>query len=152
MGTARHTSTWADSGSDRSRAACGSWPRDLRLGTFDWHHKGKHILHFVDGQQTRHGYVNDLFKPYDGEPYPLSTEQWRDYDDLKRAYEEFASQIRPDQPWAWSQAQERDQQTLKDWIATAARTTFGKWTIAVLARIGGSGAFEPGDTSALHYF
>jgi L-amino acid dehydrogenase len=124
----------------------------LHVATFPWHHEGKAILHFTDGQRIQHGYVGDDFQPYPGEPYPLTQEQWQDYDRIKHSYEDLASQVPPAEPWTWSQADVRDHQILEQWIDSTATTSFGKWTVAMLARIGGSGAFEPKDTSALHYF
>jgi len=125
---------------------------DLHLETFPWHHEGKTILNFTDAQGLHRGYVHGDFEPYPGEPYPLTEDQLQDYERVKGAYEECAGKVPAAEPWTWDEAKFYDRQTLEQWLDATAWTPFGKWTVATLARIGGSGAFEPKDTSALHYF
>ncbi len=119
-----------------------------RLGvtTFPWHHDGTSILHFGG----RHGHVGDDFKRVD-DTYPLTGAEYDDYVSVAKAYEELAAEVPPDAPWTWSRAGELDGETLARWLAEEASTPFGSWTVATLARIGGSGAFEPEDTSPLHF-
>ena len=146
---------WVDLGGQwigKTHARLTGLAEKLRLRTFPWYHHGKTILHFVDGQRIQHGYVDDDFTPYSGEPYPLTKEQWDDYKQVQQGYEGYAGKVPPATPWDWTEAQAWDGQTLEEWINTEAGTGFGQWTVATLARIGGSGAFEPKDTSALHYF
>jgi L-amino acid dehydrogenase len=125
---------------------------DLHLATFSWHHDGKTILNFTDAEGLHRGYVHGDFEPYPGEPFPLTDDQVQDYERVTSAYEENAGNISHAEPWTWDDAKFYDRQTLEKWLDATAWTPFGKWTVAMLARIGGSGAFEPKDTSALHYF
>lgn len=119
---------------------------ELGVRTFPWQHDGKSLLHF-DG---RHGYVGEDFTRID-DTYPLTGAEYDDYRRVAETYEELAAEVPPDAPWTWSKAGELDGQTLAHWLAKETSTAFGNWTVAMLGRIGGSGAFEPEDTSPLHF-
>jgi hypothetical protein len=41
-------------------------------------------------------------------------------------------------------------ETLASWLDRTTTTEFARFAIALIARIGGSGAFEPGEVSVLH--
>jgi monoamine oxidase len=125
------------------------WDLANRLGLerFPWHHEGKSRLKFDECD----GYVGPDFTRIDGEPYPLTEAEWEDYHMLKVTYEDLATRVPPDRPWTWDQAPALDGVTLARWLDQQAATPFGYWTVATLARIGGSGAFEPEDTSPLHF-
>ena len=125
------------------------WDLANRLGVerFPWHHEGKTRLVFGE----RNGYVGPDFTKFDGEPYPLTGAEYADYHAVKVTYEKLAESVPPDAPWTWDKAAAFDNETLASWLAKQTSTPFGKWTVATLARIGGSGAFEPEDTSLLHF-
>lgn len=118
----------------------------LSVATFPWQHHGRSILHF-DGRQ---GYVGDDFKRID-DTYPLTDAEYDDYARVAKTYEELAAEVPPEAPWSWSRAGELDGETLAHWLAEETSTAFGNWSVAMLGRIGGSGAFEPEDTSPLHF-
>jgi hypothetical protein len=64
--------------------------------------------------------------------------------------EAISATVDPIQPWTAPNASMLDATTVATWLDANARTDMGRWSIAAICRMGGSGAFEPSQTSMLH--
>jgi monoamine oxidase len=69
---------------------------------------------------------------------------------VQRAFAELVAQIHPQQPWSSSDAERLDRLSVAQWVAQQSPVPLARLPIDWLCRVGGSGGFEPWETSILH--
>jgi monoamine oxidase len=121
---------------------------ELSVKTFASYHEGKAVLNF----NGKHGFVKGEGEaPWPGEPAPITARDFAAWEHLKAKFEGLAATVPPAAPWTAPNAQALDAQTLTTWLQHETSNDYAQFMVAQLARIGGSGAFDPGDVSALHF-
>jgi monoamine oxidase len=70
--------------------------------------------------------------------------------DGKQIWEKVEKLLVGPNPWTHTNAVALDGELLSSWLNATTSTDFGKFVVTVMARIGGSGAFEPRQVSRLH--
>jgi len=69
---------------------------------------------------------------------------------LQRAFSELVERIDPRQPWRSPQAESLDRLSVAGWAAQHTSLPLARLPLDWLCRVGGSGGFEPWETSILH--
>lgn len=119
---------------------------ELGVERFPSFHTGRTTLIF-DG---RHSTFAGDFVPFVGEPPDVSPAELADAQQAWARLEALTVDVPADGPWTAPNAAAMDAQTLASWIDSVTTTSFGRYVLSSQARIGGSGAFEPNQTSLLH--
>ena len=119
---------------------------ELGLERFAWYHAGARRFVYRDISATFDG----TFLPFEGEPPPVAADEVRDAEGAWKGIEDLAATVPPEAPWTAPDAGQLDQETLASWLDRTTRTEFARFAITNMARIGGSGAFEPEQVSLLH--
>lgn len=76
-------------------------------------------------------------------PVAAQARIWNKFMDISKA-------IPAERPWDATDAHLLDSMTFQSWLENEGNSTYAQWLLAMLARIGGSGAFEPKAVSMLH--
>lgn len=119
----------------------------LRIGTFKSYHDGKTTLVW-NGQKKL---FDGSFPPFEAEgDLPIDRGDWNEGKRVWDALIGIASTVPEDAPWKAPGAQARDRMTIRAWLDGQTSSAFAKWVVGFMARIGGSGAFEPDAASLLH--
>lgn len=119
---------------------------ELGVQRFPWYHDGETILAF-NGVS---GLFEGQFPPFEGESPPLPAAEVDDGERAWQAIEDLATTVPTEAPWDAPDAQQLDTETVETWMDGNSLGDFGRFVITQNCRIGGSGAFEPGQASALH--
>jgi monoamine oxidase len=69
---------------------------------------------------------------------------------LQRAFADLVAQIDPMRPWRTAGAQQLDRLTVAQWVGQHSTVPLARLPFDWLCRVGGSGGFEPWETSILH--
>ena len=69
---------------------------------------------------------------------------------LQRRFQQLVAQVPPGQPWGGPAAAELDQLSIAGWLERQGAGQLARYPLAWLARVGGSGGFEPHESSILH--
>jgi monoamine oxidase len=117
--------------------------KELGVGRFKSHHEGDTVFIWKGQRSTFHG----SFPPFRDDPPAVSPPELADGKQIWEKVE--ALKVGPN-PWTDPNAGALDGQLLSDWLNATTNTDFGKFVVTVMARIGGSGAFEPRQVSRLH--
>lgn len=118
----------------------------LRIKRFASYDKGMTTLVW-NGQKKL---FDGTFPPFHREDPPIDP---RDVAEGKRVWKELeriAATVPVEAPWKAPNAPALDRQTVQAWLDGQTSSTFAKWVVGLMARIGGSGAFEPDAASLLH--
>ena len=119
---------------------------ELGVKRFPWYHDGATRFVYRDISAR----FNGAFVPFEGEPPPVPAYEVEDADRAWQSIEALAATVPPEAPWTAPDAERLDQETVASWLDRTTHTPFARFTITNLARIGGSGAFEPDQVSLLH--
>lgn len=126
-----------------TQTSFGALATELGLRRFDSYGEGATVFVWKGRRSTFEG----AFPPFEGDPPDVSPEELAD---AKQAWAIIeAARVGPE-PWTFPAAPAWDVLRLSDWLASTCTTDFGRFVVRVMARIGGSGAFEPEATSFLH--
>jgi monoamine oxidase len=88
-----------------------------------------------------------FFKP---EALQLDAEDLAATQALQKAFAALVAQINPRQPWLSPDAERLDRLTVAEWAAQHTAVPLARLPLDWLCRVGGSGGFEPWETSILH--
>jgi monoamine oxidase len=69
---------------------------------------------------------------------------------LQRRFQELVDAVPPEAPWSAPDAAALDRQTVAGWLERQGAAELARYPLAWLARLGGSGGFEPHESSILH--
>jgi monoamine oxidase len=69
---------------------------------------------------------------------------------LQRRFQQLVAQVPPEQPWTSPAATTLDELTIAGWLDRQRAGDLARYPFAWLARMGGSGGFEPHESSMLH--
>ena len=69
---------------------------------------------------------------------------------VQKAFADLVAQINPQKPWTSPDAQRLDCLTVAQWVAEQSPVPLARLPMDWLCRVGGSGGFEPWETSILH--
>lgn len=119
---------------------------ELGVKRFPWFHDGETRFVYRDIDARFDG----DFPPFSGDPPPVPEDE---LEDAKRAWdsiEALAATVPLEAPWKAPDAERLDQETLGAWVDRTTHTDFARFCVTNMARIGGSGAFEPDQVSTLH--
>jgi monoamine oxidase len=116
---------------------------ELGVRPFDSHHDGETVFIWKGQRST----FNGAFPPFTGCPPEVSPPELADG---RQIWAQIESLVVGPEPWTHPNAGALDSQLLSDWLNVATTTDFGKFVVTLMARIGGSGAFEPRHVSRLH--
>jgi L-amino acid dehydrogenase len=119
---------------------------ELSVQRFPWYHDGETVFIF-NGDR---GEFDGNFPPFEGEPPPLPPAEVEDAEQAWQAVEDLAATVPIEAPWDAPNASQLDSETAETWMDANASGDFARFVIAQNCRIGGSGAFEPSQASALH--
>jgi monoamine oxidase len=118
--------------------------KELGVSLFDSHHDGQTVFFWKGKRSTFKG----AFPPFEGDPPAVPPKELADGKLIWKQIEDLP--VGPE-PWTHPDAGALDSELLSDWLSTRPSTTdFGKFVVTLMARIGGSGAFEPRNVSRLH--
>ena len=76
-------------------------------------------------------------------PVSAQARIWNKFMDISKA-------TPAERPWEAADAHVLDSMTFQSWLENESNDSYAEWLLAMLARIGGSGAFEPKAVSMLH--
>ncbi|QQE66047.1 hypothetical protein GFS31_27420 [Leptolyngbya sp. BL0902] len=109
---------------------------------------GKKVLVF-DGKRYE---FDGFFEGFpEGDPPPVSPEEWQDAMTAWEQFEALAKTLAPGHPRRNDHTQALDRQTFAQWIDAHTTTAFGHWYFAYMARtVGFLGPAEPSQVSLLH--
>lgn len=130
---------WVGPSQDRMLALA----TELGVRRFEAHPAGSTVLIWKGQRSTFDG----SFPPFTGQPPAVSA---KELTDGKRIWGQIESLGVGPEPWTHPRAVALDAEVLSDWLDVSSTTDFGRFVVTVMARIGGSGAFEPRDVSRLH--
>jgi monoamine oxidase len=150
IGRPRGDGTWVDLGGQwvgRTHRHLRALADELDVARFPARRPGSTVL-VHDG--IRSTFAGDL-PPFVGEPPPVDPTHLADARRILAELEAMAATVDVDAPWDAPGADTLDATTLDEWLTEHAETGFGRFAVSLMTRIGGAGAFEPGDVSLLHW-
>ncbi|CAI8695816.1 flavin monoamine oxidase family protein [Burkholderia cenocepacia] len=118
----------------------------LSIARFDSYYEGRSLLSW-NGKLA--DFDGDVANVLDGQYGTTRADQIA----MRQAWSKFLAISRTvpaATPWTAPNASLLDAQTFESWMDNEVRRAYAKWVPSVQARIGGSGGFEPGQTSLLH--
>jgi monoamine oxidase len=120
---------------------------ELGVRRFESYHQGSSIFYWHGRRSTFDG----SFPPFEGQPPQVPRAALLDAEQALDKLARLAALVPPQAPWRTPGARALDSQTFQTWLESNTRTPFARFVLTQQALIGGSGAFEPGDASLLHY-
>jgi monoamine oxidase len=125
---------------------------ELGIKTFDSFFDGKTVLVW-NGKRVAVPMSGDwagtfLDVAYDDVPVPLSEREAALK--LHREFLQLVQTIDAERPWLSPQAKRLDAQTVDSWMRSRTDSELAHYILKWYTRVGGSGGFEPSDTSILH--
>lgn len=125
---------------------------ELQLGRFPTHDDGEGIFHW-QGDAHRAGLEADptnsvvFFRP---DALPLPTDQIVQTLQLQREFVQLVEQVPAPAPWTAPGAMQLDRTTVASWLSRRQACPLARYPFSWLCRVGGSGGFEPWESSMLH--
>jgi monoamine oxidase len=125
---------------------------ELSLSTYPSHYDGQGVFHW-QGQRVvaplaPHFDQSLLF--FEPESLGLPSDQLAATQQLQRAFANLVAQVDPAQPWQTPNAEQLDRLTVTQWVRQHTAISLAQLPFDWLCRVGGSGGFEPWETSILH--
>ncbi len=126
--------------------------KELGIKTFDSYYEGKSVL-IWNGTKIASPVASDwaksfLYINYDDIPAPVN-----DREAALKLHSEFIQLVQTvdaERPWLSPQARNLDTQTVESWMRSRTDSELAYHLFRWYSRVGGSGGFEPGDSSILH--
>jgi monoamine oxidase len=125
---------------------------EFGLRRFPTYYDGEGVFHW-NGAAQRAGVEHDFsssllfFRP--GElalpPFEVAATL-----ELQRRFQELVARVPPRAPWTAPDAEELDRLSIAGWLERQGAGELARYPFAWLTRIGGSGGFEPHESSLLH--
>lgn len=151
MGKALPSGQWIDLGGqwvgptqDRFLALL----EEYGIRRFSFPPEGRKVLVFEGKRYEFDGFFEGF---PEGEPPPVSLEEWQDAMTAWARFEALAKTLAPGHPRRNEHTQALDRQTFAQWIDANTTTAFGNWYFAYMVRtVGFLGPAEPGQVSLLH--
>lgn len=125
---------------------------DLQLQRFPTYYDGEGIFHW-QGEAHRAGleleYASSVvfFRP---DALPLPTDQIVQTLQLQREFLHLVAQVPAAAPWTAPGAMQLDRTTVASWLSRRRACPLARYPFSWLSRVGGSGGFEPWESSMLH--
>ncbi len=125
---------------------------EFGLGRFPTFYEGEGIFHW-NGTAHRAGVEHDFgasllfFRP---EELALPPQEVTACLALQRRFQELVATVPPAAPWATPGAGALDRQSVAGWLEAQGAGDLARYPFAWLTRMGGSGGFEPHESSILH--
>ena len=125
---------------------------ELGLHRYPTHYDGDGVFHW-NGTAHRAGLEHDFgagllfFRPQE---LALPAAELEQALILQRRFRELVEQVPPSSPWNTPGAQELDRLSIADWLQRQGAGELARYPFAWLSRMGGSGGFEPHESSILH--
>ena len=125
---------------------------EFGLQRYPTYYAGEGIFHW-NGTAHRAGIEHDFgssllfFRP---EQLGLPAGEVAEALALQRRFQQLVAQVPPGQPWGGPAAAELDQLSIAGWLERQGAGQLARYPLAWLARMGGSGGFEPHESSILH--
>jgi monoamine oxidase len=125
---------------------------ELQLGCFPTYDDGEGIFHW-QGKAHRAGLEPEstssvvFFRP---DTLPLPTDQVVQTLQLQREFFHLVEQVPAAAPWTAPGAMQLDRTTIASWLSRRQACPLARYPFSWLARVGGSGGFEPWESSLLH--
>ncbi len=125
---------------------------EFGLRRYPTYYDGQGIFHW-QGQAHRAGVEHDFrssllfFKPRELE---LSAAAVAETLALQRRFAQLVEQVPPQAPWNAPNASELDRLSIAAWLQGQGAGELARYSLAWLGRLGGSGGFEPHESSILH--
>lgn len=125
---------------------------ELQLERFPTHDDGEGIFHW-QGNAHRAGLEAEtsnsvvFFQP---DALPLPTDQIVQTLQLQREFAHLVEQVPAATPWTAPGAMQLDRTTIASWLSRRQACPLARYPFSWLSRVGGSGGFEPWESSLLH--
>ncbi len=126
--------------------------QELGISRYSSHYSGEGIWCWR-GQRTRAPLAArfaDSLLFFEPDALHLNTEELGATQALRQAFAALVARINPRQPWLSPEAEALDQLSVAAWAAQHTRSPLARLPLDWLCRVGGSGGFEPWETSILH--
>ena len=125
---------------------------ELGIKTFDSYFDGKTVFVW-NGKRVvvpTLGDWNDTFLAVAYEDLPAPAEEREAARQLHRKFLQLVETVDAKQPWLSPNARRLDTQTIESWMRGETDSELAHYILKWYTRVGGSGGFEPGDSSILH--
>ena len=125
---------------------------ELGIKTFDSYFDGKTVL-IWNGIRVAVPMVADWDTTFLGIAYgelPVSIKEKEAAQKLHREFLQLVQTVDAQQPWLSPNARALDTQTIETWMRSCTDCELAHYILKWYTRVGGSGGYEPGDTSILH--
>ncbi|MEB3326117.1 MAG: FAD-dependent oxidoreductase [Synechococcus sp.] len=125
---------------------------EFGLQPYPTYYAGQGIFHW-NGRAHRAGVEHDFgssllfFRP---EELGLPAGEVAEALDLQGKFQQLVAQVPPEEPWTGTTAPELDRLSIAGWLERQGASALARYPLAWLARMGGSGGFEPHESSILH--
>ncbi|MEI7666634.1 MAG: FAD-dependent oxidoreductase [Synechococcaceae cyanobacterium ELA263] len=125
---------------------------EFGLRRYPTHYDGDGLFHW-NGEAHRAGVEHDFgasllfFRPQELALPPAELEQTLA---LQRRFQQLVEQVPPSSPWSTPDAEALDRLSIADWLQRQGTGELARYPFAWLSRMGGSGGFEPHESSILH--
>jgi L-amino acid dehydrogenase len=126
--------------------------KEFGLNRYATYYNGDGVFHW-NGAAHRAGVEHDFaasllfFRPQELALPPAELEQALA---LQRRFQELVEQVPPRAPWSTAGAQALDRLSIAEWLQRQGAGELAQYPFAWLSRMGGSGGFEPHESSILH--
>ena len=125
---------------------------ELAIARYASHYTGDGVLHW-QGQRRRAPLAeqfSDSLLFFQPNALDLPTEELAATRALQQALAALVAQVNPAHPWLTPNAEALDRLTVAEWAAQHTSLPLAQLPLQWLCRVGGSGGFEPWETSILH--
>ena len=125
---------------------------ELGIKTFDSYFDGKTVL-IWNGNRVAVPMVADWDTTFLGIAYsdlPVSIKEKEAAQKLHHEFLQLVQTVDAQQPWLSPNARALDTQTIETWMRSCTDCELAHYILKWYTRVGGSGGYEPGDSSILH--
>ena len=125
---------------------------ELEIKTFDSYFDGKTVL-IWNGNRVAVPMVGDWDTTFLGIAYsdlPASIKEKEVAQKLHREFLQLVQTVDAQKPWLSPNARALDTQTIETWMRSCTDSELAHYILKWYTRVGGSGGYEPGDSSILH--
>jgi len=125
---------------------------ELALERYPSHYDGQGVLHWQGRRQVAPlaAAFSESLLFFDPAALDLPAEELAATRALQQALAALVAQVNPAHPWLTPNAEALDRLTVAEWAAQHTSLPLAQLPLQWLCRVGGSGGFEPWETSILH--